>query len=73
MMSGKDGKRKQWEVIFTVGRKRKYVNIAYLLYMWCAELYTSEHIGTGRKMEGIGDGGESNEEHVGMLEIKSER
>ena len=73
MMSRKDGRRKQREVMFTVKRKKKDVNNGCLLYMWCAELYTSEHIGTGKKMEGIGDGGESNEEHVGMLEIKSER
>ena len=33
MISRKDGKRRKREVMFTFGRKRKYVNIGYLLYM----------------------------------------
>ena len=68
---GMMGRENSEKYVFTVRRKRKYVNIGYLLYMWDVQLYTSEHIGRGRKMGGIGNSGESNGEYVGMLEMKS--
>ena len=72
MISGKGEKRKQWEVTFTVKRKRKYVNIGCVHYMWCAELRTSQDISTGRQEEVIGDSGESNGEYVRILEWRGE-
>ena len=44
----------------TVRRKRKYVNIGYLLYMKDVKLCTSQDISTGRRVEVIGDSGGSN-------------
>ena len=53
--------------------KKDYVNIGCLFYMCCVKVYTSQDISAGRKMGGIGDGGESNGEYVGILAMKSGR
>ena len=73
MISGKDRRENSEKLCLQLDKKGKYVNIGCFHYMCFVKLCTSQVISTGRNMEAIGDGGESNGENVQIWEMQSGR